>query len=129
MTHALGGIINKGGTDMSVNYSKYSNKIQEKAEAVAETKKEMETEIETTIDESIAEESAATATRMGTVFGCNKLNIRNQPSLNGSIVCEVACGGTVIIDETASTEAWYRVCAENGAEGFCMRKFIRTEEA
>lgn len=110
---------------MPVNYSKYSNKTEEKVEvAVVETEKETEA----TIDESIAEENAATKTLTGIVFGCNKLNIRDQPSLNGAIVCEIACGGIVVIDETTSTEAWFKVCAENGAEGFCMRKFIKTED-
>lgn len=124
MTRALGGITDKGGTDMPVNYSKYSNKTEEKVEAAVEIEKDAEA----MVDEPIAEENAATKTLTGTVFGCNKLNVRDQPSLDGAIVCEVACGGTVIIDETVSTEAWYKVCAENGAEGFCMKKFIKTEE-
>ena len=55
---------------------------------------------------------------------CEKLNIRNKPNMNGEIICVVAKGSIVVIYETESTDEWYKVCAENGAEGFCMRKFI-----
>ena len=63
--------------------------------------------------------------KLGTVTCNNKLNVRKQPEVNpNNIICEIAPGSEVMIDETESTEDFYKVCTEAGVEGFCMKKFI-----
>lgn len=110
---------------MRVNYNGYSKTTKdEEPEKIVES-------VEDKIDEStegvIAESEVATVTATGTVIGCTKLNIRTEPNLNGDVLCTIPCNSKVVIDETESTDDWFKVCAENGAEGFCMKKYIAME--
>lgn len=61
---------------------------------------------------------------VGVVTDCAKLNVRRAPSKNATVVCEIACDATVIIDEDKSNAEWYSVCTEAGVNGFCMKKYI-----
>jgi uncharacterized protein YgiM (DUF1202 family) len=63
----------------------------------------------------------------GFVSGCKKLNIREEATLEGKILCEVSEGTTLMIDENESTDAWYRVYTETGVEGYCMKIFVTIE--
>ena len=65
---------------------------------------------------------------VGVVKECAKLNVRTHPSMLASIITEIKVGTKVVIDETESTEDFYRVCTEAGVEGFCMKKFIAVEQ-
>ena len=65
---------------------------------------------------------------IGVVKECAKLNVRTHPSMLASIITEIKVGTKVVIDETESTEDFYRVCTEAGVEGFCMKKFIAVEQ-
>lgn len=60
----------------------------------------------------------------GLVSGCKKLNVRVAPAITGSIVCVVAEGTTLMIDERESTDEWFRVYTENGVEGYCMKTYV-----
>lgn len=64
----------------------------------------------------------------GIVSGCKKLNVRVVPSLTGDVVCVVAEGTSLMIDESESTNEWYRVYTEAGAEGYCMKKFVTIKQ-
>ncbi|MDD2285623.1 MAG: SH3 domain-containing protein [Paludibacter sp.] len=61
---------------------------------------------------------------IGIVTGCKKLNIREKPTVEAPVVCEIVCRTELMIDEKESTEEFYKVCTAAGIEGFCMRKFI-----
>ena len=89
-------------------------------------------EIELIPDEPVVDETAPeyeedvfTVSLTGIVFDCSKLNVREEPSIAADIVCVIDNLATVLIDEEESTEDFYKVCTENGAEGFCMKKFIK----
>lgn len=60
----------------------------------------------------------------GYVSGCRKLNIRKEPSLSSEVICEVFEGATLMIDQSESTDAWFRVYTEAGVEGYCMKSFV-----
>ena len=64
---------------------------------------------------------------VGVVSGCGKLNVRKEPSVEAEIVCEVLVGSELMIDESASTKIWVKVCTAAGSEGFCMRKFVEIQ--
>ena len=53
-----------------------------------------------------------------------KLNVREEPSTDAAIVCEVAKSTELIIDESGSTDDFYKICTAAGIEGFCMKKFV-----
>ncbi len=110
---------------MSKKYTNYSNMAKEET---SEPMIEPATEVETPPETPSVEETATITTVEGVVANCERLNVRSRPSINGYVVCVVNCGSKLVIDMTAPTAPdWYKVCAENGAEGYCMKKFIKTE--
>lgn len=62
--------------------------------------------------------------KIGLVAVCKKLNIRERPTVEAPVICEVVCKTELIIDENESTQEFYKVYTAAGIEGFCMRKFI-----
>lgn len=60
----------------------------------------------------------------GFVSGCEKLNVREEPKKDADIVCIIEKDASVIIDVDDSTDSFYKVCTEAGAEGYCMKNFI-----
>ena len=61
---------------------------------------------------------------IGLVANCKRLNIREGPTVDAPVICEVACRTELMIEEADSTEDFYKVCTEAGIEGYCMKKFI-----
>lgn len=110
---------------MSKKYTNYSNMTKEE---IPEPMTEPTTEVETPNEVTSVKETATVTTVEGVVADCERLNVRSRPSMNGYVICVVNRGSKLIIDMTAPTAPdWYKVCAENGAEGYCMKKFIKTE--
>lgn len=109
-----------------VNYSKISTADSVNEEAVAETLDEeivetleAEPEADTTLQEHVYHD--------GIVTGCAKINVRATPELNANkdnVICEIEKGTKLKVDDTDSTDEWFKVYLENGIEGFCMKKFI-----
>lgn len=64
---------------------------------------------------------------IGVVVDCDRLNVRTQPSPMAAVVCTVARGEQLAIDKDESTDLFYKVYAEIGAEGYCMKQFIKIE--
>ncbi len=62
--------------------------------------------------------------KIGFVTNCKKLNVREKPRTDATIICEVDYQTELMIDEKESTEEFYKVCTATGIEGFCMKKFI-----
>lgn len=98
------------------DYTKFSNnKPEVKIEpAVVETVEEVVEHIEPVV-----------TTKTGVVVDCLKLNVREAPDPQAEIVCVIDASTNLMIDEAESTEEFYKVCTESGAEGFCMKKFIK----
>lgn len=64
---------------------------------------------------------------IGVVIDCDRLNIRTQPSPMATVVCTVERGEQLAIDKSESTDLFYKVYAEIGAEGYCMKQYIEIE--
>ena len=52
------------------------------------------------------------------------LNIRKEPDIKSEIIYRVENGSELMIEETASTKDWFKICTVSGIEGYCMKKFI-----
>lgn len=68
---------------------------------------------------------------VGTVRDCEKLNVRKAPNTNAGVVCVIAKGTKVEIDESKSTDEFYKVRSVSETEGFygfCMKKYIAVEQ-
>lgn len=61
---------------------------------------------------------------IGIVTNCVRLNVRETPIITAKILSEVDVNSKLMIDETESTEEWFKAYTETGIEGFCMKKFI-----
>lgn len=64
---------------------------------------------------------------MGEVTNCKTLNIRENPSGSASILGSIPIGSIVMVDESESTDKFYKVYTESGAEGFCMKDYIEIQ--
>lgn len=118
------------------NKNKYENKSRierkfESADEMVEALNNQKHEVvdvtpvvsETKVAAPIVTEVAAPK-NLGKVVDCVRLNVREEPSTKASVVFEIPVGSMVFIDETCSTDEFYKICTEHGVEGYCMKKFI-----
>ena len=75
-------------------------------------------------DEVAEPESVEVTNPVGIVVGCEKLNVRKEPSINSDVIFQFPCNMEVEIFIDKSTEDWFYVCNAAGIEGFCMKKYI-----
>ena len=124
---------------MSHNYTNYSTPKTNteptetptvNQEVVTEKSTTNEIPVDDTLTTKVAEvaevvpESEEAPTVIGTVVDCVRRSVRESASLNAEVSCEIPKYSDVLIDENESTDEFYKVCTESGAEGFCMKKFI-----
>lgn len=60
----------------------------------------------------------------GTVTDCLWLNVRERPDQNSKVVAVISALTQLSVDETLSTEDFYKVTTSDGIVGFCMKKYI-----
>lgn len=60
----------------------------------------------------------------GTVINCGSLNVREKPEADAVVLGVINAGSFVAIDKEESTAEWFKITAESGLEGYCVRKFI-----
>ncbi len=63
-------------------------------------------------------------TVFGIVSDCERLNIRESPSIDSDSIGVIERDSEIMIDEANSTDEFYSVCTKAGIEGFCMKQFI-----
>ena len=102
----------------NVNYNQMSNKAPQVQDNTPQT--------------SVAPAAPATPEVVtGIVANCDKLNVRKQPNIKSDVVVVIDKGTEVIIDETKSTEDFYRVRSASESKpfyGFCMKKYITVNQ-
>lgn len=64
------------------------------------------------------------AVMLGVVSNCTKLNVREEPSMDSDIVCEISKLTEVMINDDESTDDFYKICTDSGIEGFCMKQYV-----
>lgn len=115
--------------------TKKTENVEEKVEEVVEVKEEPKKTIskktstkkteaaKVTEEAPVVKEKKEPKTKKGRVVGCERLFVRATPSPTGLIKGVIRKGDVVTIDNTASTEDFYKI---NTAfiYGFCMKKFI-----
>jgi uncharacterized protein YgiM (DUF1202 family) len=102
------------------DYTKFSNPDVK----VAEETVEFETP---SVEIKVEEPEVTVEMKLGTVVGCDKLNVRETPSPYGKVITLIDKGEIVEIFDEESTATFYKICAETGVEGFCMKKFIEVK--
>lgn len=64
---------------------------------------------------------------IGHVYDCLILEILEEPRPDADIVCTIPFTTRVMIDESESTDDFYKVFTSIGIEGFCDKRFISIE--
>ena len=85
-----------------------------------------ESKVEEPVVEPLAE-PVKEVSNEGTVTGCVSLNVRCAPNMDAAILYTIDEGHKVQVDEKESTDEWFHVYTETGAEGFCAKEFISIE--
>lgn len=63
------------------------------------------------------------------VANCVRLNIRDQPSIEGKIIGTVEVDDALtVLDRPVEPVDFWRVRTANGDEGFCMKKFLHPDD-
>lgn len=73
-------------------------------------------------------EPAAPEKTIGIVSGCQRLNVRAKAYLGAQVLCALDEGTEVEIDESNSTNQFYKVCTATGMDGFCMKQYITVKQ-
>ena len=98
------------------NYTNYSSK---------KPNDEPQNSIAEEVTEPVEDTESVEATNpVGVVVGCEKLNVRKEPSINSDVVFQFPCNMEIEIFLDKSTDDWLHVCNAAGIEGFCMKKYI-----
>lgn len=61
---------------------------------------------------------------IGYVDNCARLNVRNAPNTHSQALCTIDRYSEIEIDESQSTEDFYKICTAAGIEGYCVKYFI-----
>ena len=72
----------------------------------------------------IIPEPEVSAPVIGIVTDCPRLNVRVNPRADADVICIIERDSKVMIDEEDSTKNFYKICTEQGIEGYCMKQFI-----
>lgn len=62
--------------------------------------------------------------KIGNVVNCLRLNVRKEPNKDSEVLFSIPLKAEVMIEESASTEDFYKVYTASGIGGYCMKKFI-----
>ena len=62
-------------------------------------------------------------TRTGVVT-CLRLHIHTEPDADSEVVCKIRYLTELEIDMANSTDDFYKVCTETGAEGYCKKEEV-----
>lgn len=63
---------------------------------------------------------------IGYVYDCEKLNVREQESLNANVLLTIDKDSKIKVDlNSVNTESeFYKVVTPSGVEGYCLKKYI-----
>ena len=110
------------------DYTKFANKtekVDEKHEVVIENTIEKEApKVEQRVEQKVEQKVER---KIGTVIDCSSLNVRKEPSKHADILCTIQASEKVEIDESKSTNDFYKIFNSAGVEGYCMKNYISVD--
>ncbi len=83
--------------------------------------------IEVTDEKKEPVTSKAETVVYGTVVNCKNLNIRKRPTQKSDVIQIVEAYSMVQIDKSKSTADFYKVRTATGAEGYCMKQYVKIQ--
>lgn len=115
------------------NYRAMYNNQKRVAEETVPTPLKDEESVDTTIDDTIdttIDDTAETPVEegckfvIGTVSGCARLNVREEPDVYAEVICTIPVYSEVQVCQDHEFNDWFHVCTAAGQEGYCMKQFI-----
>ncbi len=73
---------------------------------------------------TIEPESEIAQYKIGLVYNCEKLNVRQKPKSSAPVICELFRNTEVEINIDGSADGFYKIRTASGIEGFCMKAYI-----
>lgn len=104
---------------MGKDYTKFSN---QKTDVTIEEKQVVVEAPEVIIEEPKTPEPEL---KPGFVSNCLNLNVRVEPDSLSDVVTTLKRGTEILISEEESTDEFCKIYTATGAEGFCMRNFVK----
>lgn len=94
------------------------------------TSKKSQTKTEESIEDIVGQDSQVEKltlkkNTMGLVVNCAALNLRKTPYANGFVETILHAGSKVKINESQSTQDFYKIETNDGFSGYCMKQFIK----
>lgn len=93
------------------------NKENKTTVEVIEETTPIETVAETPVEENVS-------AYIGKIRDCDKLNVREKPSLDAKVVCKLDKNSEVTVDKSESTKEFYKIATSIGVSGYCMKKYL-----
>lgn len=94
---------------------------------VNDTGTEETTEIKNDTDTEEVTDTDIPAQIEGTVKDCVRLNVREAPSIDSSVRCEIPADTKLHVDVFGSTKEWLEVRLDDGTCGFVMAKYVECD--
>lgn len=91
-----------------------------------ENKTVVEQTTEVVNDTLVVEEKAVVY--IGKIRDCDKLNVREEPTLEAKVVCKLDKLSEVYVDKSKSTRDFYKILTSTGVNGYCMKKYMSTKK-
>lgn len=82
----------------------------------------VEPETEVINDTPVIEEKVTVY--IGKIRDCDKLNVREEPTIDSKVVCKLDKLSEVQIDKSNSTRDFYKILTSTGVNGYCMKKYM-----
>lgn len=93
----------------------YTKFMKQKAEPVVKPEE---------IQNGVEEVDEGEPVMIGIVVDCHRLNVRSEPDADAEVLGTIDAGSEVAIEDFTHDE-FYKVYTAAGAEGYCMKNFIR----
>lgn len=97
-------------TESEVDYLTEEEKIEEAIEAIKEVASDFESE---PIDKDLLE---------GTIYKCNLINVRSEPSTTSEIITTLKAGAKVVVGDVV--DEWVSITTQMGVEGYCLKDYV-----
>ena len=86
---------------------------------------EAEQPIAAVVEKNDAETENGDDIRMAFVHNCVKLNVRENPDPNASVVMTINAGDEVMVYGSDKSGNYYSICTESGVEGYCIKDYLK----
>lgn len=97
-------------TESEVDYLTEEEKIEEAIEAIKEVASDFESKH---VDKDLLE---------GTIYKCNLINVRSEPSTTSEIITTLKAGAKVVVGDVV--DEWVSITTQMGVEGYCLKDYV-----